>query len=62
MICSRLAKKMLTKKDQKHLSKNGIHSMASFLKNREYQIKYMAESGIELCFECKHIAQKLGIE
>ena len=60
MICTKLAKKVLTKKEQRHLSENGINSMTQFLKTREYQIELKAESGLESCFECNHIAQKLG--
>ena len=70
MICTTLAKKMLTKKEQKHLSEIGIYSMASFLRTRKEQIKMQEKSrtrghspGIaEPCFVCLRIAQKLGIE
>ena len=70
MICTKLAKKMLTKKEQKHLSEVGIYSMVSFLRTRKEQIKMAEKSRIKghppgiavPCFECLRIAQKLGIE
>ena len=63
MICTKLAKKVLTKKEQRHLSENGVHSMASFLKTREYQIELQRVNGSrDLCFECRTIALKLGVE
>ena len=60
MIRTKLAKKVLTKKEQRHLSENGINSMTQFLKTREYQIELKAETGVEPCFECKRIARELG--
>ena len=70
MIRTKLAKKVLTKKEQKHLSEMGINSMSVFLITRKDQIKMRAEGdakghtpGIaEPCFECKEIARKLGVE
>ena len=63
MIRTKLAKRVLTKKEQKHLSENGVHSMASFLETRKYQMELQKVSGgKEPCFECKTIAIKLGID
>jgi len=62
MIRTKLAKKVLTKAEQKHLTKvGGIHSMAAL----ERQVKFMLETEKEtpnsVCFECWHIAMKLGL-
>jgi hypothetical protein len=63
MIRTKLAKKVLTKAEQKHLTESGVHSMEAFKRTRAAQIKMKEdEPRIEPCFECRHIAQKLGIE
>lgn len=63
MLRTKLARKVLTRKEQRHLSKvAGVHSMDAFLRTRKIQRKQKAESGIEPCFECKHIAKKLEVE
>ena len=67
MICTKLAKKILTKKEQRHLTKAGVNSMEAFRRTRAIQIEIKNQvtinsRGIEPCFECKHIARKLGIE
>ena len=61
MIRTKLAEKVLTKKEQQYLSENGINFMARLLKVRCCQIELKAESGLEPCFKCKRIAQKLGL-
>jgi hypothetical protein len=53
----------LTKKELVHLIEKGSEQEAL----REFKIlrafqKKGDSSGVEACFECKHIAQKLGIE
>jgi len=71
MIRTKLALKVLMKKEQKHLtSVANIHSMKKFITTREVQIKTTKKSlqdgmpiGIaEACWECRLIAQKLGLE
>ena len=60
MIRTKLAKKVLTKKEQKHLTESNIHSMSGLKR----QVKFMQkdENKEFACFECKHIARKLGFE
>lgn len=55
-IRTKLAKKLLTKKEQAHLTEGGINSMKSL----RSQIEFLKETGCK-CFECKHIAAKLGV-
>lgn len=59
MIRTKLAKKILTKKEQKHLTSANIHSMAALKR----QVKFMAEAEYQdcICFECQRIGRKLGI-
>ena len=62
MIRTKLAKKVLTKAEQRHLTKvGGIHSMAAL----QRQVKFMLEAEKEIpnsvCFDCWHIAIKLGL-
>ena len=54
MIRTKLAKRMLTKKEQKHLTEAAINSMATLKR----QIDFMKDDKFA-CFECKHIAAKL---
>lgn len=62
MLRTKLALKVLTKAEQKHLTIDAnVHSMASFLSTREYQLKHVKDGGYEPCYECKHIAFKLGV-
>lgn len=66
MLRTKLAKRVLTKKEQKHLTKDAaIHSLAAFKRTREYQVaelkKHPNNPWVE-CFECRLIAQKLGLE
>ena len=62
MIKTKLAKKLLKKKEQKHLTEMGINSMDIFKKNRAAQLKLKAECpGSEPCWDCRMIASKLGV-
>ena len=62
MIRTKLAKKVLRKKQQKHLTEMGITSMASFKRIREDQLKQKKEHpDIEPCWDCRMIASKLGV-
>lgn len=62
MIRTKLAKKVLTKKEQRHLTESGITSM----KTMQVQIDFQKEKNPEhpgmICWECWFIAQKLGID
>lgn len=69
-ITTKLAKRVLGKKEQKHLTEMGINSMRQFLEARELQIR-QTEMGLsdgltpgiaEACWECRQIARKLGID
>lgn len=63
MLRSKEAKKLLTKKEQRHLTEMKVNSMAAFERTRAFQISQLTEnSNIEPCFECKFIAQKLGLK
>ena len=61
MIHTKLAKKVLTKKEQKHLTEFGMNSMASL----EKQIKWMKVANPKLpgsiCWTCWGIGRKLGL-
>lgn len=65
MIRTKLALKVLTKNEQKHLTvEANIHSMAAFIKTRKVQLaneKSTMDAWMS-CSECRHIAQKLGVE
>lgn len=59
-------KKKLTKKELKHIKEttNG-GTLAEFKRNREWQVRPDQEFGKEpdeMCFECRSIARKLGLE
>ena len=57
MIRTKKAKKVLTKKEQKHLTEVDINSMAAL----ERQIKFMKEENVR-CIECSHIHNKLMLD
>ena len=60
MITTKLAKKVLTKKEQTHLTKDaGIRSMAAL--KRQVEFMQEAEHPKFVCFECMRIARKLGL-
>ncbi len=54
----------LTKKELKHLKEAGITTLTMLKTSREEQRKWAAEHPDfpEPCFDCRHIALKLGIE
>jgi len=57
MLRTKQAKKLLTKKEQLHLTEvAGIHSMSQM---RE-QVEFL-KTHVSTCFECEHIARKLGL-
>ena len=70
MIRTKLAKSVLNKKEQRHLTEVGINSMKQFLEVRKCQIRMEARDrkkglppGIAIpCYECVHIARKLGVD
>ena len=57
MIRTKLAKKVLTKKEQRHLTEANIHSMAAMKRQVEFQ-----RNTDFPCFECRHIASKLDLK
>lgn len=68
MLRTKLAKKVLTKAEQKHLTENNIRTMAGmirqidFMKDREE--KHPGDrysSMIQQCYECYVIGKKLGL-
>ena len=56
-------RKILTKKEQKHLRDMGIHTKYQF----QNQVKYLKEEKEKYpeypyhCYDCVHIAKKLGM-
>ena len=62
MIQTKLAKKVLKKAEQKHLTEMGIHSMRHFLEARQVQLTQEEDSCYTSCYECRVIARKLGVE
>ena len=56
--------KKLNKKELSHLRENKMHTLQDMRENREKQRSLMERStnGGEICWDCKIIAQKLGIE
>lgn len=61
MLTTKLAKKVLTKTEQKHLTKVGINSMRTFLEARKVQLEHEEISEPVACSDCQHIARKLGV-
>lgn len=62
MIRTKLAKKVLGKKQQNHLTEMGINSMISFKRIREDQLKQKEKHpDDEPCWDCRMIASKLGV-
>ena len=51
-------RKKLTAAERSHLRDTGARSIAALSRNREHQQK----SNPDGCFECRKIAQKLGME
>jgi hypothetical protein len=54
----------LTKAELKHLRESGPVTLRALRVNRAYQKMMKEQSGghVEPCYECKKIAQKLGLE
>jgi len=61
MLTTKLAKKKLTKKEQKHLSEVGIHSMAAFERQIAFMRKTNPDSPGSICWDCWSIGRKLGL-
>ncbi len=67
MLKTKLAKKLLTKKEQKHLTEMGINSMAQMKNQAQLDNKAMesfkANSGSLFagCWKCREIVHKLGL-
>ena len=66
MIKNRIAKKLLTKAEQDHLTEMGINSMAAMKRQSEFIKKDLArekETGTPCftCWKCRDIANKLGL-
>ena len=62
MIRTKLAKKTLTKTEQKHLTKDAaINSMAAMKRQIEFMRKADPDSPASICRECFHIGRKLGL-
>ena len=62
MITTKLAKKVLTKKEQTHLTKDAnIRSMAAMQEQIESMKKMNPECPGSVCWECWGIAKKLGL-
>ena len=66
MLRTKLAKKVLKKAEQKHLTEMGIHSMAHLLETRAVQLSQEEGKPDKPCYiachECRVIARKLGVD
>ena len=64
MLTTKQAKKVLTKKEQRHLTEMGVHSVRMFRITRETQLqrKEQYPDNPEPCWTCRIIAGKLGWE
>jgi hypothetical protein len=60
-IHTKLARKILTKREQDHLTFSGIRSMNIFKSTRKQQIEWGEKSEHIACFTCQEIARKLGL-
>jgi hypothetical protein len=54
----------LTKKELKHLAETcfGRPTLAALKRNREGHRETKAKTGVEPCYDCRHIALKLEVE
>ena len=69
MLRTKLALKKLGKKQQRHLTDMNIHSLAAFKNTRAHQLECIEidkKAGIEFpsepCWDCRKIAEKLGMD
>ena len=68
MLRTKLAKKKLTKKLQKHLTENGVNSMKDFEETLAHQRMMVRDwypkhkSTIMVCSECFKVAERLGMK
>ena len=62
MLKTKLAKKVLTKAEQRHLSVDAnIHTLAAMKRQVEFIKKADPDNRHIVCFECRVIARKLGL-
>jgi len=61
MIRTKKAKKVLTKKEQRHLTESNIHTMAAMERQVAFLKTYEGNPTIYPCWECRAIARKLGL-
>lgn len=59
--------KNLSKKEKAHLKEMGCNTFSAFKETAQYQAKLRREHtetsyNYEPCYDCKHIALKLGLE
>jgi len=66
MLRTKLAKKKLTKKMQKHLTEMDVHSMADFertlKRQRQLAREYERNTTIMICDICFYVAERLGMK
>lgn len=60
MLNSKEAKKVLSKKDQDHLTLHGINTMTAMRRQAVFMSKHKA-NGKSVCFDCWIAAKKLGL-
>jgi len=60
MIRTKLAKKVLTKKEQRHLTEMGINSMQALRKQEGFMHEKNPKDPGMVCRECQHIINKLA--
>ena len=58
MLRTKLAKKVLTKKEQKHLTESGIRNMTAMQRQVDFS---RGKHPMNICLDCRHIAVKLGM-
>lgn len=62
MIRTKLARKVLTKAEQRHLTKDaGINSMAAMQRQVDFMKEVEPVTPSTVCFDCWHIARKLKL-
>jgi len=61
MIRTKLAKKVLTKKEQRHLTEQGINSMKDMVDQVAHMKEMDPEKPYRVCVECNSIARRLGL-